>query len=72
MMVQQWHGHTSSVPGLEWSDDSAMLVSGSNDNTVKVWSVGEQEPRHTLLHQSGVKAVAWKRGMLVTGGGLQD
>lgn len=41
-------GHTSTVTGLAWSPQSDYLVSGSSDQTVKIWSVAES---HEILQE---------------------
>ncbi|PAV17353.1 nucleotide-binding-oligomerization-domain like receptor [Pyrrhoderma noxium] len=34
-----WHGHRSQVRSIEFSSDEQLIASGSDDKTVKVWSI---------------------------------
>ena len=53
-------GHESSVRSVAWSPDGARIVSGSNDNTAKVWSTETGECLSTLTgHENWVRSVAW-------------
>ncbi|XP_019857925.1 PREDICTED: cell division cycle 20.2, cofactor of APC complex-like [Amphimedon queenslandica] len=69
--------HKMEVCGLRWSPDGSMLASGSNDNTICLWSpTVSHSPIHVLEgHISAVKAMAWcpwKPLILATGGGSND
>jgi WD40 repeat protein len=46
-------GHTAAVHSLAFSADDRMLVSGSHDNTVRIWNVAELEPIKTLRGHAG-------------------
>jgi WD40 repeat protein len=53
-------GHTSGVAGLASSPDGRRLVTGSLDNTVKIWDTTTGEEVFTLHgHTSGVLSVAF-------------
>jgi WD domain, G-beta repeat len=41
-------GHTDTVRSLAFSSDGAMLVSGSDDKTVRLWDVATHEPCGTI------------------------
>ena len=53
-------GHTASVSSLAFSADSQILVSGSYDQTIKLWNVKTGEAIDTLTgHQAAVCSVAY-------------
>jgi serine/threonine protein kinase len=52
--------HTAAVLSLAWSPDSAMLASGSADNTAKVWDVATEHVEHLLPHSGAVNGAAWE------------
>ena len=53
-------GHTERVNAVAFSPDSKMLISGSHDNTVRLWNVETGELLHTLEdHTDYVLAVAF-------------
>ena len=58
--------HQHEIAGLAFSSDGTRLVSGSWDNTAKVWKAGSKEPQATLTHPDGVAAVAWRGDEVVT------
>ena len=66
-------GHSRSVPSVVWTNDGTKLVTGSYDDTVKVWSMGSArtfECQSTLNEHLGyVSSVAWNNDgrKLVTG-----
>jgi WD40 repeat protein len=41
MQVQAWPAHESDVTCIVFVPDNALLISGSKDNTIKVWELGE-------------------------------
>ena len=69
---QQWElpeGHEYAVRALAFSGDGALVASGSEDATVKVWSVADRALLQTLAHDDWVNAVAFGAGdELATGG----
>lgn len=61
-------GHTRKVLAVDWSPDGSKLVSGGQDNTVRVWSIPPMNQSATLSgssllvyqgHKDWVQAVAW-------------
>jgi WD40 repeat protein/tRNA A-37 threonylcarbamoyl transferase component Bud32 len=61
-------GHTRKVVAVDWSPDGGKLVSGAQDNTVRVWSIPPMNQSATLQgnnlfvyrgHTDWVLAVAW-------------
>ena len=56
-------GHTKNVSSLAFKPNSYLLASGSQDNTVRIWDVGDNTNlRHVRTlrgHTDGVKSVAW-------------
>ncbi|MFG0334982.1 MAG: protein kinase, partial [Maioricimonas sp. JB049] len=56
-------GHTGAVQAVRFSRDGALLVSGSRDNSVKVWDVESGTALKTFRgHYSGVSDVAFDPG----------
>ena len=61
---------------MTWSSNGRTLASGSDDNTVKLWSVSDPGAITSFSHkESAVKAMAWsphQPEILATGGGRAD
>jgi len=58
--VRAFGGHARPIRGLAFSPEGRRLASGSEDQTVKVWSLDAKEPPVTLLgHGQQVNAVAF-------------
>jgi len=38
-LLKKWHGHYRSVTCLVFSGDDSLLVSGSQDGSIRVWSL---------------------------------
>ncbi|MGK7892778.1 MAG: NACHT and WD repeat domain-containing protein, partial [Xenococcus sp. (in: cyanobacteria)] len=54
-----FNGHESDVSSVTISEDGNYIVSGSTDNTVKLWSVENRELLHTFNgHENSVNSVA--------------
>ena len=56
---QSLEGHSDSVKSVAFSPDGASIVSGSDDNTVKVWSVESGESVTFEGHSEGVTSVSF-------------
>jgi len=55
-----FEGHTSSVSSVSWSPDGRCVISGSMDNTLRLWEVfGEKCLRTFEGHTNGVSSVSW-------------
>lgn len=57
-----FHGHEGVVWSLAVSDDSKLLVSGSGDNTVRVWEVNGGKQVGIIETETAVRAVALGHG----------
>eukprot|EP00050_Salpingoeca_kvevrii_P011782 m.17896 g.17896 ORF g.17896 m.17896 type:complete len:109 (+) comp3625_c0_seq1:1235-1561(+) len=64
-------GHVGPVYRLTWAGDSRMLISGSEDSTIKLWNVKTCKLVSDLPGHSGsVYAVDWApNGQMVASGG---
>ncbi|TBU16143.1 WD40 domain-containing protein [Ordospora colligata] len=68
-------GHSQEICGLAWSADLRYLASGGNDNTIRIWQLGNNNSQTLSGHKSAVKALAWcpwRSGILTSGGGTKD
>ena len=68
-------GPKQEVCGLKWSTDGEYFASGSNDNSMMVFSPKTQFPIFKKKHKAAVKAIAWSKkqpGLLASGGGTAD
>ncbi len=56
--VARWvlHGHQDSIRCLDYSPDSQMLLSGSSDKTLRLWSPGSSEPSVLEAHDDQIAA----------------
>jgi len=53
-------GHTSNISGLEFSADGKLLLSGSTDNTARIWDVATGKTLRILAgHSAQVKGIAF-------------
>ena len=57
--INDFIGHTSDVWGVAASPDSRYLVSGSYDQTVKIWKIESGELLLTIFHSTDGEWVAW-------------
>lgn len=65
-------GHTAPVNGIAFSPDGKLLVSGSQDQSVKIWDVNTGKILKSLSgHTESVLAVAFNRdGSAIASGGV--
>ena len=63
-------GHLAAVTSVAWSPDGCKIVSGSYDNTLKIWNVETGEYIETLSgHTHYVRSVSWSPdGNLIASG----
>jgi len=53
-------GHSNSITSINWSLDGTQLVSGSRDNTARLWLVANEQNTVTYHgHRAAVLSVAW-------------
>lgn len=52
-LIKKMSGHTSTINSLAFSSESALLVSGSADCTVRVWDVKSAETEGTIVSLNG-------------------
>jgi eukaryotic-like serine/threonine-protein kinase len=57
---QTLEGHTSEVSSVSWSPDGKFILTGSGDNTAKVWNAEKGQEVLTLKgHTLPVRSVSW-------------
>ena len=56
-VVQTLNGHTASVAVSAFSPDGSLLVTGSRDNTVKLWDVASGRLLNTFQHEGSINGV---------------
>ncbi|KAF7731912.1 hypothetical protein EC973_007743 [Apophysomyces ossiformis] len=59
-MVQMFYGHNKEIYDLSWSPCGQYFITGSIDNTARVWSITERKSIHVFAdHTHYVQGVAW-------------
>ncbi len=48
-MVEMLEGHENGVNCLGMSADESILISGSEDNTARIWAIAEEDTEDRLL-----------------------
>jgi WD40 repeat protein len=68
------YGHTSCVNSVSFSSDGLRIVSGSNDNTVRIWDAASGTVQHTMEgHTSTVTSVAFSSdGLRIVSGSYDE
>ena len=67
------HVHQGEVCGMKWSPDGRHLVTGSNDNLVRIYDASGRQIYIMNEHKAAIKALAFSpSGILGTGGGSAD
>ncbi len=63
-------GHSSTITSLSWSPDGKFLVSGSSDETVKIWDTARGQEIASFIYGKNIKSVAWSPdgGNIAVGG----
>lgn len=57
--MHEYVGHTGDVWGVATSEDGRFLVSGANDQTLRLWDIETDENLLTIFHASDDEWVAW-------------
>lgn len=66
-------GHSDIVTSVFWSPDGTQLVSGSRDNTARIWTVANQQNTATYTgHSAPVSSVVWSPGTTLLASGSED
>lgn len=66
-------GHKDIVMAVKFSKDSKMLVSGSGDNTLKIWDPMTGRCLHTLVgHHGSIQTVSWSYDSKLIASGSYD
>jgi WD40 repeat protein len=53
-------GHSKAVKSVSWSHDGSRVISGSEDNTIKIWDANNGELLNTVEgHSAVVSSVSW-------------
>ncbi|KAH8409355.1 hypothetical protein KR222_001557, partial [Zaprionus bogoriensis] len=67
--IKTFRGHTNEVNAIKWCPQDQLLASGSDDMTVKIWSMDRERCWHDLRgHQREVYTICWSP----TGPGTQN
>jgi len=61
-LLRRYVGHSDSLSDLALSPSQAEVVTGSADDTARVWDVASGDVLHVLEHPDDVLAVRWTRG----------
>jgi eukaryotic-like serine/threonine-protein kinase len=66
-------GHSDIVTSVFWSPDGTQLVSGSRDNTARIWTVANQQNTATYTgHSAPLRSVVWSPDTTLLASGSED
>lgn len=66
-------GHSDVVTSVFWSPDGTQLISGSHDNTARIWTVANQQNTATYTgHSAPVRSVVWSPDSTLLASGSED
>ena len=73
-ILQRFEGHELFIESLQWHPKRHLLLSSSDDGSVRIWDADSlKEIRQLLGHERHVYAAAWNsQGTLVISGGLPE
>ncbi|KAI9352640.1 WD40-repeat-containing domain protein [Obelidium mucronatum] len=58
--IKVFSGHAGDVNGIQWDSTGQLLASGSDDNTIKVWTMDTNSPLFNLVgHKLEVFCLRW-------------
>ncbi|EEH05821.1 WD domain-containing protein [Histoplasma capsulatum G186AR] len=70
-LIHTFEGHLAGISTISWSPDGAIIASGSDDKSIRLWhvSTGKPHPNPFLGHHNYIYSVAFspKGNMLVSG-----
>ena len=70
--VRRFEGHTDFIDGVAFSADGSLLLTGSNDKTVRLWDVATGEERMTLNADEVINSVALSPTGHIAAAGLES
>jgi WD40 repeat protein len=72
--LKSWTGHSDLINSVVRNHDDQGIVSGSADNTIKIWDVNNGELQSTLIgHTDQVTSLEWNRnGSILPSGSYDD
>ena len=71
--VRTFTGHNGGVTGVAFSPDGKRVVSGSQDNTLKIWDAATGKLLYRIKHESKVNHCLFgNNNLLITVGGVED
>jgi WD40 repeat protein len=53
VMIEQFEGHTDGINCLAMASDESVLVSGSEDNTARIWTLDDHPPAPVTYNALG-------------------